>query len=82
LPEVGDFKFAREAGRTNPRVEFRLHWDSNLNEMVGEFTNFLRACRFHVDQDTTLEVTKAEKNTVTTFQCADLEPVTDEELGS
>lgn len=61
LPDVGDFLFVRKSGRHNPRVAFRMHWDADLTEMVTEFTNFLRACGYHVPDGAELEFTQEVK---------------------
>lgn len=45
------------SSKTDPvkHIEFIVRGDSNINEMLEAFTNYLKAVGFHVDPESTLD---------------------------
>lgn len=57
---MNDIMFIKMDSFSNTRVEYRISDESTVDEVLEEFTNFLRACGYVIDYDQMLTFVKDE----------------------
>lgn len=53
-------KFIKEWPQTGLKIEFELHEDADLNTILEEFQNFLRACGYVIEYNKVIDIVDAD----------------------